>query len=123
MSKKCNGEATLTNIQRESLMCSTGKTDSGNVVLYRGNYTAGQVVDAGESEDEARNKKTKARYAKKLDVIAKMAFPILYIAYVTYFFHTHLKWFDNYHLSRCLRKTLRLWFEKPEELSIPKSVF
>ena len=72
-------------------MCSTGKTDSGNVVLYRGNYTSGQVVDAGESEDEARNKKPKARYAKKLDVIAKMAFPILYIAYVTYFFHTHLK--------------------------------
>ena len=113
MSKKCNGEATLTNIQRESLICSTRKTDSGNVILYRGNYSSDQVVDTGESEDETRNKKPKTRYAKKLDVIAKMAFPILYIAYVTYFFHSHLKWYDRYSSQDAFRKKLWLWFEKP----------
>ena len=107
MSKKCNGEATLTNIQRESLICSTRKTDSGNVILYRGNYSSDQVVDTGESEDEARNKKPKTRYAKKLDVIAKMAFPILYIAYVTYFFHSHLKWYDRYSSQDAFGK--KLW--------------
>ena len=107
MSKKCNGEATLTNIQRESLICSTRKTDSGNVILYRGNYSSDQVVDTGESEDETRNKKPKTRYAKKLDVIAKMAFPILYIAYVTYFFHSHLKWYDRYSSQDAFGK--KLW--------------
>ena len=107
MSKKCNGEATLTNIQRESLICGTRKTDSGNVILYRGNYSSDQVVDTEESEDEARNKKPKTRYAKKLDVIAKMAFPILYIAYVTYFFHSHLKWYDRYSSQDAFGK--KLW--------------